>query len=153
MALVLDTSYSNAFWDDVIDNIKGFLTGEFAIPIYVSPIYKENGNFAIRIWGESSETVEFINDGWTKRYDCTIAVYFKESKPNQIFYKRFYQDVEKVYQLLFNNKNVSASGSNNGFIDGVVSGTSINELDAIEEEVSGLHVAKLSYQCLVNRNN
>jgi len=152
--MIINTDYSNAFWNDVVVNLRDTISPEFApVPVYVSPVFQESGNLGIRIWGESSSTIDYMQSGWSRSFDVTIALYMIKENPDEVFFKQFYQDAERLYQLLFDNKFIGANGTNNGFIDGVVSELIINEIEKDEEDINGLHVAKFNYQCIVQRSD
>ena len=76
-----------------------------------------------------------------------------EKNPREGFYKQLYGDAERLYQLLHNNKTLSKTvGSTTlAWINGKIDDIEFNEFEEDEEDIDGLNVAKLSFNCLVER--
>jgi len=153
--LVKGTTYENVWFSFVLDSYRDILNTEFkGTKIYISPIINKLDNFQIKIWGSMAETVDFAQDSWNKQYTTDINIYFINKNPSEQFYDQFYGDIEKAYQVLSNNISISKTvGSTTlGIIAGQVEEITINEFDAIEEEIDGLNVAKFSHTCFVERS-
>tara|TARA_R110002020_G_scaffold10104_10_gene39198 strand:+ start:906 stop:1376 length:471 start_codon:yes stop_codon:yes gene_type:complete len=156
MALVLNTSYENVFYDVVLDGVRDILIAEFNYgKIYISPKIKHQDPFSIKLWGDSAETQIFAATEWQKEYNVEISINHIEQNPTESFYKQFYQDAERVNQLLFNNqtKAITIDGKTFTWIAGEVSSMEFNAENETEEEINGLHSAILSFSCLVSREN
>ena len=159
MALNIDSTYQNIFYDYVLDDIRDTLVTEFGASarVYISPEIKYQTNLQVRIWGTSSEETDRITSSmWQKRYNVDIVVYSVNKNTDERFYKQFYQDSERVYQLLWNNykgaKQVTVSSTALTLLDGNVE--SIEYLIGDEDdEVDGLHQAIITFNILVNRED
>ena len=156
MALAINTTYQNVFYDYVLDSIRDTLTTEFNYgKIYIAPNILHKDPFQIRIWGTNQEeTDNLAGNEWQKQYFVEIELGAISQNPNEQFYKQFYQDSERIYQSLWNNFKGSYSktvGSNTfHLIDGVVDGIEYT-IDDEEEGIEGLHLASIDFNILVNR--
>ena len=109
MALVLDTTYNNVFYDNVLQKLRSIITTDRACTVYVSPVYKDMGSYSVRMWGSSAETDEIFANEWRKLYNVELAIYAIGEDGNERFYEQLYSDAERLYQLLYNNTNNGAS--------------------------------------------
>ena len=156
MALAIDSTYQNVFYDFVLDSIRDTLTTEFNYgKIYISPNILHKDPFQIRIWGTNQEeTDNLAGNEWQKQYFAQIVLGAISQNPNEQFYKQFYQDSERIYQSLWNNFKGSYSktvGSNTfHLIDGVVDGIEYT-IDDEDEGIEGLHLATIDFNILANR--
>ena len=97
-------TYENVFYDFVLDPLRDLFISEYNYgKIYISPQIIHNDPFSIRIWGNNGETSEYLNNAWQKQYNIEIALYLIEKNVSENFYKQFYSDIERIYQLLFTN--------------------------------------------------
>tara|TARA_Y100000310_G_C20646846_1_gene797141 strand:- start:1059 stop:1529 length:471 start_codon:yes stop_codon:yes gene_type:complete len=154
MPLVKGTTYENVFYDFALDGVKDLLTSEFSgSKVYIAPNILYPDNYQIRIWGTSARTNDWGNDFWQKEYQLEVLVYFIEQNPGENFYKQFYGDAERAYQLLSNNrsKSITVGSTTLVWMNGKVSEMLINEKDEIEEDIDGLHVARLEFSCFIER--
>tara|TARA_R100001594_G_scaffold14555_3_gene31005 strand:+ start:10856 stop:11329 length:474 start_codon:yes stop_codon:yes gene_type:complete len=156
VALVKGSTYENVFYEYVLSGLKSIFNSEFtnSAKVYVAPEILYPDNFQIRLWGNSSSTNEFWQSGWQKEYDVDISLYMIEKNPQELFYKQLYQDSERLYQLLHNNrtKSITVGSTTLTWIDANVSDVVINSFDGEEEDIDGLNTAKLSFTCLVERS-
>ena len=154
--------YENVFYDFVLVPLKAIFDEEFSYgKIYIAPEILYKDPFSIRIWGNNGESVEYLNDAWQKQYNIEIFLYSIEKNPQENFYKQFYNDIERIYQLLFENAlfkstAVTGSGSNVGekehkWIDGSCEEHIINDFEEGEEEIDGLNVCKFIFNCKITR--
>ena len=156
MALAVNTTYQNVFYDYVLDSIRDTLITEFNYgKIYIAPNILHKDPFQIRIWGTNQEeTDNLAGNEWQKQYFVEIELGAISQNPNEQFYKQFYQDSERIYQSLWNNFKGSYSktvGSNTfHLIDGVVDGIEYT-VDDEEEGIEGLHLATIDFNILANR--
>jgi hypothetical protein len=149
MALVQGTGYDDVYWTNVLKKVQEIIVGEFTYgKVYIAPQIEHPGPFSIRIWGPGANTEEVFSDAWHKVYQVNICMYMIEKNANENFYKRFYSDTERLYQLLFNN--ISISGTL-GWYNGVPNDIVYNELDSNEEDIDGLNKAEFDFTCIVNR--
>ena len=158
-------TYENVFFDFVMDPLRDLFITEYAYGnIYIAPAIEQQVPFSIRIWGNSTDTSEYMESTWHKQYNAQISLYLIEANPSEVFYKQFYNDIERIYQLLFANaKNKSTtlsggSGSNassvtHKWFDGVCEGFSINDFEGEEENIEGLNVCRFIFNCKIMRVN
>ena len=156
-------TYENVFYDFVMDPLRDLFISEYNYGnIYIAPSVIHQDPFSIRIWGDSADTSEYLANAWQKQYNAQISLYLIEANPGEIFYKQFYNDVERIYQLLFTNAKTNSttlsggSGSNassvtHKWIDGVCDGFSINDFEGGEEDIEGLNVCRFNYNCKITR--
>ena len=156
MALAIDSTYQNVFYDFVLDSIRDVLISEFNYgKIYIAPNILHKDPFQIRICGTNQEETDNLSGNeWQKQYFVEIELGAISQNPNEQFYKQFYQDSERIYQSLWNNFKGSYSttvGSNTfHLIDGVVDGIEYT-IDDEDEGIEGLHLATIDFNILANR--
>ena len=157
-------TYENVFYDFVMDPLRDLFIAEYAYgKIYIAPSILHQDPFSIRIWGNSTETNEYFTSAWQKQYNVEISLYEIEKNPGEAYFKQFYNDIERIYQLLFANaktKSTSVTGSGNNssavthvWIDGVCEEFTINEFEGDEEEIDGLNVCKFIFNCKIMRED
>ena len=158
-------TYENVLYDFVMDPLRDLFITEYNYgKVYISPSILHKDPFSIRIWGDSAETNEYFAVAWQKQYNIEISLYEIETNPGEAYYKQFYNDIERIYQLLFTNAKAksttlsSGSGSNTSsvthkWIDGVCEEFTINEFDEGEDEIEGLNVCKFIFNCKITRDN
>ena len=149
MALVLDTSYSNVFYTNVLAKLRSIITTDRACTVYISPDYKDHGSYSIRLWGSSAETDVLLASEWRRLYNVVIALYSTGEDGDEAFYEQFYSDSERLYQLLYNNTENGAASY--PWHDGVIGDVSYDEFEGDEVAVDGLHVARFSFSCRISR--
>ena len=149
MALVLGTTYNNVFYDNVLKQLRSIITTDRACTVYVSPVYKDMGSYSVRMWGLSAETDVMHSSEWRKLYNIELAIYAMGEDGNERFYEQLYSDAERLYQLLYNNK--ESGTATFSWYDGVVGDMVFDEFEGDEEGVDGLHVAKFSFSCRISR--
>ena len=151
MALVLDTSYGNVFYKNVLVELRSIITTDRACSVYISPFYRDHGSYSIRLWGASAETDIMLASEWRKLYSVVIALYSIGEDNDEAFYEQLYSDAERLYQLLYNNNEAGSSALS--WYDGVVNDITFDEFEGDEETVDNLHVARLSFSCRINRTD
>ena len=149
MALVLDTSYSNVFYTNVLAKLRSIITTDRACTVYVSPDYKDHGSYSIRLWGSSAETDLMVASEWRKLYNVVIALYSIGEDGDEAFYEQLYSDAERLYQLLYNNK--ESGTATFSWYDGVVGEMIFDDFEGDEDAVDGLHVARFSFSWRIDR--
>ena len=142
-------TYENVFYDYVMDPLRDLFISEYNYgKIYISPQILHKDPFSIRIWGNECETISYNQNEWVKQYNNIISLYEIETNPGEAYFKQFYNDIERIYQLLFTNAKAKAttlsggSGNNTSsvthtWIDGVCEDFTINEFEGNEEEIEG----------------
>ena len=156
MALALDTDYQGVFYDYALDGVRDIILAEYSYgKIYISPKIMHKDPFQIRVWGESATTELMVANEWQKEYSIQIVMYFIENTPNEQFYKQMYNDGERLYQLMFNNKqkSITVGSKTLKWLDGTISEMVINELEADEEDIEGLNSVSFAFTCKINRDN
>ena len=158
-------TYENVFYDFVMDPLRDLFITEYAYgKIYIAPSILHKDPFSIRIWGESADTNQYVSSAWQKQYNVEIALYEIETNPGEAFFKQFYSDIERIYQLLFTNAKTKSttlsggSGSNTSsvthvWIDGVCEGLEVNDFADEEDEVEGLNVCRFVFNCKILRED
>tara|TARA_B100000424_G_scaffold216650_1_gene174710 strand:- start:71 stop:526 length:456 start_codon:yes stop_codon:yes gene_type:complete len=151
MALVEGTGYNDVYWTNVLKKIQEIIVAEFTYgKVYIAPEITTHDPFSIKIWGPGATTEELFNDAWHKVYSVSVCMYMIEKNRSEAFYKKFYSDTERLYQLLFNNITVSGTL---GWYNGVANDIVYNELEANEEDIDGINKAEIDFTCIVNRVN
>ena len=143
-------TYENVFFNFVLDPLRDLFISEYAYGnIYIAPSILHQDPFSIRIWGLSAEKSEYVVDGHARVYNVEVALYLIEANPGEEFYKQFFNDGERVHQLMFENKTTSTTvGSTTlQWSDGSVNNMVINDLDDEEEAIEGLHSVILDFSC------
>ena len=143
-------TYTNVFWNFVLDPLRDLMVSEYAYGnIYIAPAIIHQVPFSIRVWGNSVDTLEYSIESSLRQHNIEVALYMIEANPDENFYKQFYNDGERVHQLMFENKTTSTTvGSTTlQWSDGSVNDMVINDLTTDEAAISGLHSIKLDFSC------
>ena len=154
MALVKGSTYEGVFYDYVLDGVRDLFISEFGnAKVYIAPKILHPDNFQIRIWGPSTSTNEWWAESWQKLYDIEVFLYMIDKNPGELFYKQLYGDSERLYQVLHNNKTLSKTVASTTltWINGKVDEIEYNDFEGDEEDIDGLNVARLTFNCLVER--
>ena len=157
-------TYENVLYDFVMDPLRDLFITEYNYgKIYIAPSILHKDPFSIRIWGNSAETNEYFTSTWQKQYNVEVFLYEIEVNPGEAYFKQFYNDIERIYQLLFtnaktNSTSVTGSGNNSSavthvWIDGVCEEFIINEFEEGEDEIEGLNVCKFIFNCKIMRED
>ena len=152
MALQLDSAngYVNAYWDYVLREIRAFLMDSSNYGnVYIAPSIEQGSSQSIRLWGSSFETQNLWKDKWTKQYEVDINLYAISQTNSEDFYRNFYEESERIYQLMYNNK--ISTNSTLAWYNGEVSDIVFDELEDEEDGIEGLHKANFSFTCLIDR--
>ena len=157
-------TYENVFYDYVMDPLRDLFIAEYNYgKIYISPSILHKDPFSIRIWGNNAETNTYLASAWQKQYNVEVFLYEIEVNPGEAYFKQFYNDIERIYQLLFanaktNSTTVTGSGNNSSsvthtWIDGVCEDFTINEFVGEEEAIEGLNVCRYTFNCKLMRED
>ena len=155
-------TYENVFYDYVMDPLRDLFITEYNYgKIYIAPSILHKDPFSIRIWGNSATGEVITSKTWQKEFEIEISLYEIETNPGEAFIKQFYNDIARVYQLLFenaktNSTTLTGSGNNTGSKTHTWSGGkcdeySINEFVGDEEAIEGLNVCKFVFNCSIIR--
>ena len=143
-------TYENIFFNYVLDPLRDLFISEYSYGnIYIAPAIIHQVPFSVRIWGLSAEKSEYVVDAHARVYNVEISLYMIEANPDENFYKQFYNDGERVHQLMFENKTTSTTvGSTTlQWSDGSVNSMTINDMTTAEEAIAGLHSVKFDFSC------
>ena len=145
-------TYENIFFDFVLDPLRDMMRSEYAgMTVYVAPTIetKYSANVSMRLWGTSAEKSEYIVDGHSRVYNVDVALYVMQMNPNERFYKKLYNDGERLHQLIFENKTkkTTVGSTTLQWADASIENMIINDLDDEESEIEGLHTIKLQFSC------
>lgn len=160
----MPVTYENILYDFCLDPLRDLFIAEYNYgKIYIAPTIQHHDPFSIRIWCNSAESIRYVASAWQKQYNIEVALYEIEKNPGEQYYKQFFNDIERIYQLLFDNAKsvsttVSKSGNTTGsvtrvLLDGVCEDFTINEFDEEEEAIDGLNVCKFTFNCKILRED
>jgi|TARA_Y100000593_G_scaffold88027_1_gene169575 hypothetical protein len=146
-------SFTKTYWDRILEPIRNFIRLEFGqqVNVYIHPEYQEMTAQSIRVYLESSRMVEELSNGQVRECDVEISFYFrypKTTNPSQTekVTERMFTDVDRLQQLLFNNRNYEVSGDRyffNGTIDDIV----VNSKKSDEANIDNLQVVRFDFTC------
>ena len=145
-------TYENIFFNFVIDPLRDIMQTEYSgMKVYVAPEIdtKFNASVSMRLWGTSAEKSEYVVDAHARVYNVDIALYMMQMNPGETFYKKLYNDGERLHQLIFENKTkkTTVGSTTLQWSDGSINDMAINDLDEAESEIEGLHTIKLDFSC------
>ena len=145
-------TYENIFFNFVLDPLRDMIQSEYSgMKVYVAPEIdiKYKASVSMRLWGTGAEKSEYVVDAHARVYNVDIALYMMQMNPNETFYKKLYNDVERLHQLIFENKTkkTTVGSTTLQWSDGAINGMVINHLDDVEADVEGLHSVKLDFSC------
>ena len=133
-------TYESIFFDFVLDPLRDMMRSEYAgMTVYVAPTIetKYSANVSMRLWGTSAEKSEYIVDGHSRVYNVDVALYVMQMNPNERFYKKLYNDGERLHQLIFENKTkkTTVGSTTLQWADASIENMIINDLDDEESEM------------------
>ena len=145
-------TYENIFFNCVIDPLRDIMQTEYSgMKVYVAPEIdtKFNASVSMRLWGTSAEKSEYVVDAHARVYNVDIALYMMQMNPGETFYKKLYNDGERLHQLIFENKTKSTTvGSTTlQWSDASINDMVVGDMDEAEAEIEGLHTIKLDFSC------
>ena len=145
-------TYENIFFDFVLDPLRDMMRSEYTgMTVYVAPTIetKYSANVSMRLWGTNAEKSEYVVDGHSRVYNVDVALYVMQMNPNERFYKKLYNDGERLHQLIFENKTkkTTVGSTTLQWSDGSIENMIINDLDDEESEIEGLHTIKMEFSC------
>ena len=149
-------TYENIIYDYIMIPLKSIISDDYSDsrPIYISPDIDTKSNFSIRLWPGEILTHNYTADSWTKQYDIEISVYMIDPGRKGQFIKQFFRESERIYQVLFDNakaKSTTANSTARAWYDGQVENIIFNEYNDEEAEIEGLNVARINFNCKLNR--
>ena len=145
-------TYENVFFYFVLDPIRDIIQSEYkGMQVYVAPQIsdKYRANVSVRLWGTSADKFEYVVDGHSRVYNVDIALHMMQMNPNEAFYKKLYNDGERLHQLIFENKTKQTTVGSTAlqWADASINNMAIGEMDEAEAEIEGLHTIKLDFSC------
>ena len=145
-------TFDNIFFIFVIDPLRDIMQTEYSgMKVYVAPEIdsKFNASVSMRLWGTSAEKSEYVVDAHARVYNVDIALYMHQMNPNETFYKKLYNDGERLHQLIFENKTKSTTvGSTTlQWSDASINDMVVGDMDEAESGIEGLHTIKLDFSC------
>ena len=145
-------TYENIFFDFVLDPLRDMMRSEYTgMTVYVAPTIetKYSANVSMRLWGTNAEKSEYVVDGHSRVYNVDVALYVMQMNPNERFYKKLYNDGERLHQLIFENKTkkTTVGSTTLQWADASIENMIINDLDDEESEIEGLHTIKMEFSC------
>ena len=145
-------TYENIFYNFVLDPLRDIMRTEYAgMTVYVAPTIetKYSANVSMRLWGTNAEKSEYVVDGHSRVYNVDVALYVMQMNPNERFYKKLYNDGERLHQLIFENKTkkTTVGSTTLQWADASIENMIINDLDDEESEIEGLHTIKMEFSC------
>ena len=103
-------TYENVLYDFVMDPLRDLFITEYTYgKVYIAPTILHQDPFSIRIWGNSADTEEYYASAWQKQYNVEVFLYEIEANPGEAYFKQFYSDIERIYQLLFTNAKTNST--------------------------------------------
>ena len=145
-------TYENIFFDFVLDPLRDMMRSEYTgMTVYVAPTIetKYSANVSMRLWGTNAEKSEYVVDGHSRVCNVDVALYVMQMNPNERFYKKLYNDGERLHQLIFENKTkkTTVGSTTLQWADASIENMIINDLDDEESEIEGLHTIKMEFSC------
>ena len=145
-------TFENIFFNYVLDPLRDIMQSEYTgMKVYVAPEIdtKYSANVSMRLWGTSAEKSEYVVDGHSRVYNVDVALYMMQMNPNETFYKKLYNDGERLHQLIFENKTkkTTVGSTTLQWADASINNLVIGEMDEEESEIEGLHTIKLDFSC------
>ena len=98
-----DYQYNNVLWEEIIQRVQEIIRNEYNISPYIAPSLNRKTPSPFRIWSSSHITKTLYTGGWHKGYTISVNHYLK-TEDSERFYKKLYQESERLYQLFFNNQ-------------------------------------------------
>ena len=146
-------TFTKTYWDRILKPIRDFIRIEFGkqLSVYIHPDYQEMTTQSCRLYLTNSRMVDELSHGQVRECDVEVSFYFrypKTTNPSQTenVTERVFTDVDRLQQLLFNNRNYEVSGDRyffNGTIDNIV----VNSKKSDEAKIDNLQVVRFNFTC------
>lgn len=146
-------SFTKTYWDRILEPIRNIIRLEFGqqLSVYIHPEYQEMTAQSCRLYLTNSRMVDELTHGHIRECDIEISLYFrypKTTNPSQTerVTERMFTDVDRMQQLLFDNRNYEVSGDRyffNGTIDDIV----VNSKKSDEVKIDNLQVVRFDFTC------
>tara|TARA_Y100001963_G_scaffold81850_1_gene113520 strand:- start:4 stop:2337 length:2334 start_codon:yes stop_codon:yes gene_type:complete len=120
-----DYQYSSVLWEEVMQRVQEIIRDEYNISPYVSPTLNRKTPSPFRIWSSAQGTETLYAGAWHKEYTISVNHYLK-TEDSERFYKKLYQESERLYQLFFNNQGTKSTEIL-GFFGGEPEGIQISQ--------------------------
>ena len=120
-----DYQYSSVLWEEVMQRVQEIIRDEYNISPYVSPTLNPKTPSPFRIWSSAQGTDALYVGAWHKEYTISVNHYLK-TEDSERFYKKVYEESERLYQLFFNNQGTQSTQTL-GFFGGRPEGIQISQ--------------------------
>jgi len=120
-----DYQYSSVLWEEVMQRVQEIIRDEYNISPYVAPTLNRKTPSPFRIWSSAQGTETLYAGAWHKEYTISVNHYLK-TEDSERFYKKLYQESERLYQLFFNNQGTQSTQTL-GFFGGEPEGIQITQ--------------------------
>ena len=139
-------AFTNIWQDKIINKVESVLEAEFKkqLKVYVAEEYIPHGNVSIRVFGLHQILEDYSTNSFTNEYSVEIVYYIVASNFNEKVSDKFYRDISRIEQVMFNNKNQAQP---NAWYNGRIEEISINDKTPSEELVDNLLTARFNFVC------
>tara|TARA_R100000655_G_scaffold41927_1_gene77860 strand:- start:330 stop:3035 length:2706 start_codon:yes stop_codon:yes gene_type:complete len=120
-----DYQYSSVLWEEVMQRVQEIIRDEYNISPYVSPTLNPKTPSPFRIWSSAQGTDALYVGAWHKEYTISVNHYLK-AEDSERFYRKVYEESERLYQLFFNNQGTQSTQTL-GFFGGRPEGIQISQ--------------------------
>lgn len=120
-----DYQYSSVLWEEVMQRVQEIIRDEYNISPYVSPTLNPKTPSPFRIWSSAQGTDALYVGAWHKEYTISVNHYLK-TEDSERFYRKVYEESERLYQLFFNNQGTQSTQTL-GFFGGRPEGIQISQ--------------------------
>ena len=103
-----DYQYSSVLWEEVMQRVQEIIRDEYNISPYVAPTLNPKTPSPFRIWTQAQGTETLYGGAWHKEYTISVNHYLK-TEDSERFYKKVYEESERLYQLFFNNQGTKST--------------------------------------------
>ncbi len=102
-------TYTNTYYDDIIENLATIINNEMSIPIYYD---EHRGNHSFLITPESDNLVDYLSGGIHREFNVNIEYKLKiGGQYNKNNFKQVSNIMERLKRLVYNNQSYN-SGEN-----------------------------------------
>ena len=139
-------TFTNIWRDKILGVVESILETEFGgeLKVYISDNYHPTGNLSIRLFASGQSLEDYSTDSFTNEYEVEISYYLVATNFSGRITDKFFNDVSRIEQLLFNNKNQTQP---NAWFTGRIQNVEINQKNASEADIDNLLVARINFVC------
>ena len=103
-----DYGYSSVLWEEVIQRVQEIIRDEYNVSPYIAPTLNLKTPSPFRIWTQAQSTEALYGGAWHKEYTISVNHYLK-TEDSERFYRKVYEESERLYQLFFNNQGTKST--------------------------------------------